>query len=194
MDDVIKTTAGSPPIAPGRACGACSECCRLLHVIELAKPAGVWCDKCRPGAGGCSIYETRPSICRTYACGWLMSAGVGDDWYPPTSHMILSLAKIGGVQTVTVTVDPEYPLKWREPHYRRQLEALALRGLKVDDPDRVHIVQVRCGSNVWLLLPDKAVEVTKGSYVLKLKQPGEWDVDFFDTAEQAAKHVTDLTQ
>jgi hypothetical protein len=190
---MMATNGAGPPIAPGRACGACSECCRLLHVVELEKPAGVWCDKCRPGAGGCSIYETRPSICRTYACAWLMTTNVGDDWYPLKCNMIISIAKIGGVQTVTVTVDPDFPLRWREPGYHAQLRALAKRGLVVDDPERVHIVQVRVDNRVWLVLPGRDVEVTKGSYVLKLRTEGEWDVEFFDTQEEAAKRTAELS-
>ena len=46
-------------VVPGRACGTCSLCCKVLSVFELAKPAGKWCTHCRPG-NGCDVYATRP--------------------------------------------------------------------------------------------------------------------------------------
>ena len=45
----------------GRSCGSCSECCRLIGVEELAKPAGQWCTHCDPGHG-CRIYPERPDL------------------------------------------------------------------------------------------------------------------------------------
>jgi hypothetical protein len=179
----------NPAARIGRECGKCSLCCKLLHVIELNKPANQWCGHCKPGHGGCTIHASRPQICRGYFCGWMLTKNVGDEWYPLKSHMVISLAPIGGIQTVTVTVDGNYPLVWREPEYHRQLRALALRGLKVDAPERVHLVQVRVDNRVWLVLPNKDVEITKSSYVLKLNAPGEWDVELFDTEEAAKRRV-----
>jgi hypothetical protein len=180
-------------ITTGRECGKCSLCCKLLRVLELDKAANQWCQHCKPGHGGCAIHDARPQICRGYFCGWMLSRGVGDDWYPLTCHMILSLAKIGGVQTVTVTVDGSYPLVWREPHYHQQLRALALRGLKVDDPDRVHVVQVRVDNRVWVVLPNRDVEITSGSYIVKIAAPGEWEVEQFPDSAAAACRVEVLT-
>lgn len=183
-----------PPIAPGRSCGACSECCRLLHVIELAKPAGVWCPHCRPGAGGCSIYEMRPSICRSFACGWLMSSKVSDDWFPLDCHMVLSLAVFNGIQTVTVTVDPEFPDAWRKHPHFAQLKMMATRGLRVRVPEDILLVHVRVHDRVWLVLPDEDVEITRGSYIVKLVADGQWTVEQFVDPQQAAVRVEELTQ
>jgi hypothetical protein len=191
----VMTASGNgtgPPIAPGRSCGRCSACCKLLHVIELDKPANKWCEHCRPGAGGCSIYETRPQICRSFACGWLMSERVGPEWFPLLSHMILSLAPFNGVQTVTVTVDPRYPWMWKEYPYYAQLKQLAGRGLRVRSADDICLVHVRCDGRVWLVVPNDDIEITHGSYVLKLVGPGEWGIEQFATHEQAAERVAEL--
>ena len=61
--------------ALGRACGACSLCCKLLQIDEpeLKKPANEWCRHCRPGKGGCAIYDERPPVCRDFACEWLIN-------------------------------------------------------------------------------------------------------------------------
>jgi hypothetical protein len=180
--------------APGRSCGSCSLCCKLLRVLELDKPANEWCGHCKPGHGGCAIYDSRPQICRGYYCGWMLSDRVGDEWYPLTCHMILSIGRIDGVQMVTVTVDGRYPLTWREPKYHQQLVRMARGGLKVDDPEKVYIVQVRVDNRVWLVLPDRDVEITRCSYILKLASPGEWEVEMFDTQEQAATRVAVLAR
>jgi hypothetical protein len=58
----------------GRNCGSCAECCFVMEVEdpELTKPNNVWCAHCRPGRGGCTIYSTRPTECRIFACDWLI--------------------------------------------------------------------------------------------------------------------------
>lgn len=180
------------PIAPGRDCGKCSLCCKLLYVSELQKPANRWCGHCKPGKGGCSIYNERPSICRTYACGWLMSEEVGPEWYPLLSHMVLSFGVLGGVQTVTCTVDENYALIWQEHPYYHQLKAMAYRGLHVKTENDILLVQVRVGTRVWLVLPNDDVEITTGSYVIKCVGSGIWDVELFATQAQAAERVVEL--
>ena len=63
MDDVVQT--------PGRSCGTCTACCKTHGIHEeIQKLAGEWCVHCNRGRG-CKIYETRPTPCRVYQCGWL---------------------------------------------------------------------------------------------------------------------------
>src|SRR5690348_12163846 len=62
-----------PPVQ-GRSCGECSACCGPAMPIkfpDLKKAYGQWCPNCASGGGGCTIYETRPSGCRDFACAWL---------------------------------------------------------------------------------------------------------------------------
>ena len=67
--------------ATGRSCDGCTECCRLIGVVELEKPAGVECRHCLPGQG-CSIYSQRPNSCRGFSCLWLINPEFGDHWRP----------------------------------------------------------------------------------------------------------------
>jgi hypothetical protein len=173
----------------GRQCGECSLCCKLLHVIELDKPGGQWCPHCRPGAGGCSIYETRPPICRGYYCGWMLSKNVGDEWQPLRAHMVLSYGRLNGIQCVTVTVDPAHPWAWTLDPYHAQLKRMAYHGLHVASAEKIALVQVRTVNRVWLVLPDRDVEITKANYVLKLVAAGQWDVELFDTEGEARERV-----
>lgn len=115
---------------PPRACGACSLCCKLLPIAALDKPHDKWCVHCRPGAGGCMVYETRPEACRTFDCRWLTDAAFGGHWFPQTSKMV--------VQTVEVD-DPAYDLfvdvhvdrggtnAWRADPFAADLQTISAR-------------------------------------------------------------------
>lgn len=181
-----------PAARTDRQCGKCSLCCKLLHVIELNKPAGQWCEHCKPGHGGCSIHETRPHICRSYFCGWMLTKNVGEEWYPLTCHMVLSLGVFNGINTVTVTVDPNYPSMWKERPYYAQLKQMAYRGLRVTEPKNISLVHVRVSNRVWLIMPDKDIDITSGSYVLKGTARNRWDIEQFKTSDEAAERVATL--
>lgn len=185
-------SVSSPAVAPGRSCGKCSMCCKLLHIIELNKPSNKWCEHCRPGYGGCSIYETRPSICRSFLCGWMQSEQVGPEWYPLLSHMILSFAPFNGVMTLTCCVDPNHPNIWKEHPYYTQLKQFAYHGLHVKKADEIRFVHVRCNGRVWLLTDEEDIEVTHGSYIVKLEASGRYGIELFASQEQAAERVIAL--
>ncbi len=53
-----------------RPCGDCIACCQVLNIDEpeLVKPQGTLCPNCT--GTGCSIYETRPQVCRGWNCAW----------------------------------------------------------------------------------------------------------------------------
>jgi hypothetical protein len=106
-----------------RRCGACSLCCKLPYVREFNKPIDTWCPHARPGHGGCSIYADRPHICRTFACGWLTSDDLGDEWFPARCKMYI--AKLNSPRDVLVTVDPGFPNAWRREPYYSQLREWA---------------------------------------------------------------------
>jgi len=52
-----------------RKCGTCSVCCLVLGIHELGKNPGERC--WRQTGKGCSIYATRPRVCRDWRCLWL---------------------------------------------------------------------------------------------------------------------------
>lgn len=70
-----------------RACGSCSECCELLEIPTLEKPKKTLCHNVCSG-GGCSIYQDRPSECRTFQCLW--SEGYTGDGQRPDKSGIMA--------------------------------------------------------------------------------------------------------
>src|SRR5690242_3658954 len=82
--------------APGRACGTCTMCCKLVGIDELSKPMDTWCSHCIPGKG-CKIYDTRPGVCRTFYCGWMTDGGFGPEWRPDRAKFLLGLEASGHV-------------------------------------------------------------------------------------------------
>lgn len=113
-----------------RSCGSCSLCCKLLSIEGLEdRPGWTWCRHCRPGKGGCSIYDGRPDACRNFVCGWL-SGGLdavldSQRWYPAKARMMITAEAVGREVHVVIQVDPSFPDRWRESPYREDIQALA---------------------------------------------------------------------
>lgn len=75
-----------------RKCGSCSVCCVSLAIDEpeLKKKHAVPCTYLRP-QGGCSIYADRPSLCKTWHCGWRMMPFMGPALRPDRSNLLVRL-------------------------------------------------------------------------------------------------------
>jgi hypothetical protein len=91
----------SLPLLPGRECGGCVECCRVipLDLPELAKPTGQLCAYCVDGAG-CAVHAIRPETCRTWFCLWRM-VELSDDWRPDRSGVVI---RPDGIETGDLTL------------------------------------------------------------------------------------------
>jgi uncharacterized cysteine cluster protein YcgN (CxxCxxCC family) len=137
-------------LVPGRSCGECSLCCKLLHIQAFDKPVGVWCAHCAPGRGGCTIYETRPAECRNFHCSWLTSPALGPEWRPNKCKMFLR--QEGNL--IAVHVDPSDPTAWRREPFFQQLKALASRAAGTKQQVAVYIK-----NRVIVIFPNKEVDV-----------------------------------
>ena len=80
---------GYKNLRAGRECGACRVCCKLPDIPELGKPRDTWCRHAAKSKGGpgCSRYESRPEVCRSFECGWL--SGLGEDQDRPDKAGVL---------------------------------------------------------------------------------------------------------
>lgn len=127
-----------------RTCGECTLCCKLPGVYTapeqepaLAKPAGKWCQHCKPGAG-CQIYEGRPAPCHNFECLWLVHPEMPEDLRPDRSHVIMyGTTDEDRAQfecDVVVMEDPAY-LRLNEslqrPAIAKQVKTMMDAGLKI---------------------------------------------------------------
>ena len=149
----MSTIGTQPSPAPGRACGSCSLCCKLVGIAELKKPMGQWCPHCLKH-GGCGIYDSRPEECRTFNCGWLMNAEVGDEWLPTRAKMVLYYLRDGGADKLVVHVDSGSPLAWRNEPYYSQLKRWSQSLLEHNG-----LVNIYVRNQVFVVLPNKDVDL-----------------------------------
>ena len=139
-------------VVPGRACGTCTLCCKVIAVDDFDKKPGVWCPHCIRGKG-CGIYEARPTDCRTFFCHWMTEKSLGPEWKPEKSKLV---AVPGDGGHMTVFVDPGTPGAWRQAPYFETIKHWSLEGSRAS-PAR--IVTIRIATRVIVILPDREVDV-----------------------------------
>jgi hypothetical protein len=131
-------------MAGERTCGGCTMCCKLLGVVELDKPMGVWCSHAVKGKG-CAIYEQRPPTCRGFDCFWLSNAEMADYWKPDRSKMVVAGDESG--TQVSIIVDSSYPDAWKKHPYYSDLKAWSQRlGTRL---------QVVTAKHSWVIFPEE---------------------------------------
>jgi hypothetical protein len=141
-----------PPVVPGRSCGTCMFCCKVMAIDEIAKPGNAWCPNCVRGQG-CKVYDTRPTECRTFFCHWMMEKNLPDEWKPDRAKFVLVMNPGGHL---TLFVDSSVPGAWRKSPYFETIKRWATEGTR-SNPAR--IVMVRIGTRGIVVLPDREVEV-----------------------------------
>ena len=71
-----------------RTCGECSQCCTSLEVEALGLARDEPCPDLL-ACGGCSIYQERPNVCRSFQCLWLRDPGFLPDNYRPDKKGVI---------------------------------------------------------------------------------------------------------
>src|SRR3954453_16764857 len=116
---------GLPKTAPlTRQCGSCNACCDILEVAAVDKPVNQLCKHWQTGTG-CSIYDRRPQMCRSFVCAWLQGH-LDEEWFPAKSGIIVHFSQ----DAVNVTVDDHCPDRWREEPYFGKLAEWSLNGIR----------------------------------------------------------------
>jgi hypothetical protein len=157
-----------------RACGACSLCCTVLRVDELAKLGGTPCVHQR-AEGGCAIHARRPAICRRYRCLWLSGALEAGD-RPDRLGAVLDLASRGGLPELVVheaapgAFDASPRLRELVGRYRTSMPVRILPSHGGLDPDRPFRVLLPGGEEQRIAGP--RVEIWRdGAYVETRRAP-----------------------
>ena len=140
-----------PDLVPGRACGSCTLCCKVMGIVEIESPAGQWCRHCAP-AKGCSIHSVRPQSCRDFYCMWLTEAGLGPEWKPEKSKIVLRLEVNG--RRIAAHVDASVPSAWRRDPYYTDLKRWSAQAVAEQRQ-----VSVWIGQHCIVVLPDKEVDL-----------------------------------
>jgi len=148
----LDPAAALKQVVAGRECGTCTLCCKLIAVADLAKQPGDWCPHCVRGKG-CGIYETRPTECRTFFCHWMVEKGLGPDWKPEKSKLILVTGEGGHM---TVFVDPGTPGAWQKVPYYETIKRWSQDAVRAK-PAR--LVMVRIGTRGFVVLPDREIDI-----------------------------------
>lgn len=162
-DEAAEAARLESKVVPGRSCGSCSLCCKVLSIPLFGKAAGQWCAHARPGKG-CGIYKTRPFVCRSALCHWMMASGLGSDWKPDTAKFALFVRSEGA--RITAHVDPGWPLAWKRQPYYGVFKRWAAEGLR--KRPIMHLVDIVIGDRVTVILPDRDVElgaIGEGSFI-----------------------------
>ena len=161
----------------GRACGTCSMCCYALDIEtpELSKPANSWCRHCRPGHGGCSIYATRPPVCRAFGCAWLVNEKVADYWFPQRAKIVAHMAhEDEGTLVYAFNVDQRFPNGWREEPYFGDIKRCGVGGLEGSSGFKFQTV-VHVGKNKYLILPHREVDIAAKAGVIMQTGPHSFE-------------------
>lgn len=135
--------------APGRECGDCTLCCKVMAIEHLAKPASSWCPHCKPGRG-CLIYPERPEERRNFNCLWLVNDRLDQRWRPSKSRLVLTTSDDG----IEVRCDPGFPDAWRKEPFRGEIQQWAASGETRD----VTVVVV-IGQRMILVTPDREFDL-----------------------------------
>jgi hypothetical protein len=132
-----------------RNCGKCNLCCKLLAIPELTKSDNVWCEHCEIGRG-CNIYASRPQVCRSFDCRYIVDPTLSDEWNPAEAHFLLRAYE----NKLIVQVDPKRPDAWKKKLYhaglRQHARAVYPRGGQIF---------IKIGARTIALLPDREVDL-----------------------------------
>lgn len=127
---------------PGKACGSCSFCCKVLEIEDFDKKAGVLCAHCAK-MGGCAVYATRPQVCRDYQCRWKEERSLGPQLRPDRVGTLFM--DDPDSDEYHAVCDPEKPFSWRNPLVFKLLVSEAKAG---------RVVVAKAGLRAWRIFPD----------------------------------------
>jgi hypothetical protein len=104
MSDMQMVETQEPTPLSGRHCAGCTACCSFapIHTDNLQKPANTLCRHCADGQG-CTVYEKRPTVCRTFFCGWFFLPELGDDWHPEHNGIVIRSEAMDS-ETITLLI------------------------------------------------------------------------------------------
>jgi hypothetical protein len=135
-------------------------CCNVFDIEPLAKAAHSWCGSYDRELG-CTIYLTRPSVCRLFKCRWLLDESLDEDWQPNRCGFVLSEPSAAGLW---VTTDRDRPLSWRGEPYFSQIK----RWSQVARTGKGYVA-VRSAERLFVIFPEEEVEIDRSQEMAAMK-------------------------
>jgi hypothetical protein len=126
---------------PGKECGDCTMCCKVLVIDHFQKDAGILCSNCSANSG-CLIYAKRPEVCQDFECDWKMERSIGPKLRPDMVGTILM--EDDESDQYQAVVDPSTPFAWRNPLMFKFLVMKAKEG---------RTVVAKSGLKSWRIYP-----------------------------------------
>jgi hypothetical protein len=125
-----------------------------MEIVELAKPADVWCAHCEIGRA-CSIYVERPPSCRDFSCQWLIDLSIPEGMRPDRSKVVLLGEEVGpGKMRLVARCDPATPVAWQ----REPMLSFLRRRATIGWP-RGHQVIASAGGRIWVITPSGEIDL-----------------------------------
>ena len=146
-----KPAAQNP--VPVRSCGSCMLCCKVFPVKFFDKPAGKWCVHARPGTG-CTIHESRPTVCRAFQCEWTTNFNIDASWQPDKAKFFIYRST---ANQHMIMVDPGAPQAWKAPQYYPAIKQIAAALTEAGG-----MVMVCIGQRRIIVLPDRDEDLGTG--------------------------------
>jgi hypothetical protein len=152
-EETAQADAIERKVVPGRSCGTCSLCCKVVSIPLFNKAAGQWCSHAKPGKG-CGIHAARPFVCRSAFCDWMISKGLGPEWKPEIAKFAIFVRNDG--RRLTAHVDPGAPHAWKREPYYTNFKRWAAEGLRKRP---THLVDIMIGERLIVVLPDRDIDL-----------------------------------
>jgi len=114
----------------------------------MDSPAGETCRNVRPG-GGCAAYATRPTICRTFLCQWMLKPALPENFRPDLCGVMLSADGSPDRPCLLASCDPADPEAWR----REPMHGFLKHQSRTQWPRLA--VMAAAGRRYWLITPDE---------------------------------------
>lgn len=86
----------------GRACDGCTKCCQWLSAEVFGFKFGDGLPCTFLNHQGCSIYESRPDVCRSFQCYWKIDLNVPKWLKPDNSNVIMREGKLGSFTCISI--------------------------------------------------------------------------------------------
>lgn len=82
-----------------RTCDGCTKCCEGWLAADIDghfMQPGIPCYFLKESK--CTIYSTRPTVCKEFLCAWMLDERLDEDLKPDKIHQIITYSNVDGIE------------------------------------------------------------------------------------------------